>query len=647
MDEVKLRALIRHARKYCPYYVFLPPLQIREPINGYFKKIPLLSRQTVQSQHTRLLSLKGDTNGWRKVQTTGRTGEPIKVILSQEAQAVDAVLLSLHIDRLLGSTEWRRGRMYHLTLHAGSSSRTIHALWHDEGWITKWNLVRAWQESDQKFYEALAIIQDCVVTMMPSVAELMCARMQNINEKNIPRPLLILLSGEMVSTELKSKVSATFGCPVSSLYTMAEVGIIGSEQPGESSYQVEEKSAIVEILNGDGESLLDGQEGELVVTPLNNYAMPLIRYRTGDRGYWVDSKASPPVFRIVDARRPKLLRTSDGKFINSVRFAKIMASLGLDDYGIDQHQDGSIAFSYASRLSNITEENLNLIKTVIRGSLGPGTEIKFHKVTNSTTLEAGTRIDTVDLNQVNAEPLGPDIPTITKWLRERLQDVHGIEYACLTGSSLDPGSTTRFSDIDLNIMVQNDPDNQKWINLGRELKSHIPRLSCNFDTLIDFSKRAPLLTVRLLSEQVPLFAILNESVLPRPPRSSICLNGLYWTQEAIAIISHRTTDTTRPIDQDPIFESWLVAKWILTSLRYKYVASGEKNTSTKTILDRLQFDQDVPVPWKADLTRIVNISREIAPPPYFDQNEFEDYAKLATSFIRLTQRYLMEILESE
>lgn len=649
MGENQLRSLLIHARKNCPYYSFLEPLENKEnqSIREYFKKIPLLSRSIVQTQQARLLSSIGDTTGWRKVRTTGRSGEPVRVILSEETQTIDAVLISLHIDHILANTKWRRGKTYHLTLHAGSTSRTIRASWHDEGLVIKWNLIQAWQESDEKFLEALSIIQDCVATMMPSVAELICARLGNTKSNNTPRPLLVVLSGEMVSTELKSKVSATFDCPVTSLYTMAEVGIVGSEWPGESTYQVEDRSAVVEILNENGGQSPDGQEGEIVVTPLNNHAMPLIRYRTGDRGYWVDSQASPTVFRIVDARKPKFLTTSDGKSVNSVRFAKILASLGLNYYSIDQDRVGSITFSYASKSPTLNEESLALIQTVIRGSLGPDTDIRFHKVINSISPEVETLTDRTKQNWIDAEPMSPDIATIAEWLRQRLQNVPGIEYACLTGSSLDMSSTTRFSDLDVNIMVKNDPDDQKWINLGRELKSHIPKLSINFDTVKGFSKRAPFVTVRLLSEQIPLIGRLDETILPRPSNESICLNGLYWTQDAIARISLRVADAAQASSKDPIYESWLAAKWIFTSLRYKYVVSGERNTATKALLDRLQYDQDIPDTWKTDFDQIVKISREIFPPQLFDHNEFERYANLAKSFIRLTQSYLMEILEPQ
>lgn len=647
MDENQLYRLVEHARNHCPYYAFLQPFDSKnkEPIKDYLYQVPLLSRQTVQEQQVRLLSNVGGTSGWRRVQTSGRSGEPVTVILSQDAQAADAVLFSMYIDSLVGSEEWRQRKTYHLTLHAGSTSKTIRALWHDQGLVIKWNLVRAWQEPDNKFLEALNEIQGCVVTIIPSVAELLCSRLQNTKAKNIPRPLAVILSGEMVSTELKYEVSAIFNCPVSSLYTMAEVGIVGSEHPGESTYQVEDKSAVVEILDDDGNQSPDGEEGEIVVTPLNNYAMPLIRYRTGDRGYWIDSSVSPPIFRIVDARKPKFITATNGKAVSTIRFAKILASIGLNSYNIDQDKDDTVIFSYTSKSSNLGGDNAALIKTILRGALGPDISIIFHRVDKSKTQKKDTPLST-KINLIDAAPLDPDITDLAKWLRNRIQDIPDIKAAVLTGSSLDSASTTRHSDIDMIVMVENDPDAPKWSLLWRELKSHIPKLSINFDTLKDFSKRAPLITCRILSEQIPLIGTLDETTLPRPDLKDICLNGIFWTQDTVARIAHRVADSTNTSNTEPLFESWLAAKWIFQSLRYKYLSTGEKDTSINAILERLQSDQDIPENWKTELHEIANTSREIVPPPLFDRNEFERYSSLATSFVRSTQGHLTNIYNS-
>ncbi len=41
---------------------------------------------------------------------------------------------------------------------------------------------------------------------------------------------------------------------------------------------------VVEFLRDDGQPAEPDEDAELVVTPLHNYAMPLVRYRVGDRG---------------------------------------------------------------------------------------------------------------------------------------------------------------------------------------------------------------------------------------------------------------------------------------------------------------------------------------------------------------------------
>lgn len=53
--------------------------------------------------------------------------------------------------------------------------------------------------------------------------------------------------------------------------------------PAFSGMHVRENHFIVEIIDEDGHLLPDGEEGELVITTIGMEAMPLLRYRTGDR----------------------------------------------------------------------------------------------------------------------------------------------------------------------------------------------------------------------------------------------------------------------------------------------------------------------------------------------------------------------------
>ena len=78
------------------------------------------------------------------------------------------------------------------------------------------------------------------------------------------------------------------------------------------------ESVLVEILNDDGTPCAPGEIGRVVVTALQNFATPLIRYEVGD--YAEASAPCPcgrglPVIRRIMGRVRNLLVLPDGKKI--------------------------------------------------------------------------------------------------------------------------------------------------------------------------------------------------------------------------------------------------------------------------------------------------------------------------------------------
>lgn len=96
---------------------------------------------------------------------------------------------------------------------------------------------------------------------------------------------LVVGVGEGWAEAYRKKVEAEYGVPFRSAYGLVETSVVAGECPeGEGMHTVMD-NFIIEVINPEtGENLRDGEEGELVITPLNNVAMPLIRYRTGDVG---------------------------------------------------------------------------------------------------------------------------------------------------------------------------------------------------------------------------------------------------------------------------------------------------------------------------------------------------------------------------
>jgi len=106
---------------------------------------------------------------------------------------------------------------------------------------------------------------------------------------------------------------------------------------------------VIEVINPEtGESLLPGEVGELVITPLNNIAMPLIRYQTGDVGSLIPHEPckcgnTHPKISLVKGRVGQFIKVS-GKRILPMDIEEVVAIIpGLgDEYQIILDHPGEL-----------------------------------------------------------------------------------------------------------------------------------------------------------------------------------------------------------------------------------------------------------------------------------------------------------------
>ncbi len=107
----------------------------------------------------------------------------------------------------------------------------------------------------------------------------------------------ILLSGELLTQEQKDSIGEYWNAQVFDSYGTTELG--GGQSmafPGCTAFHLNDLHLVTEIV--DPETGLPADEGELVFTTLVREAMPLIRYRSGDRGRWATCKCGLP-FRSI------------------------------------------------------------------------------------------------------------------------------------------------------------------------------------------------------------------------------------------------------------------------------------------------------------------------------------------------------------
>lgn len=96
------------------------------------------------------------------------------------------------------------------------------------------------------------------------------------------RPLAILCSGDNLYPDERRYITTAFEAPVYNAYASQEAGFVALECNQHDGLHVLATRGVAEVWNAaDGQPVNEGH-GELVITGLENWALPLIRYRTGD-----------------------------------------------------------------------------------------------------------------------------------------------------------------------------------------------------------------------------------------------------------------------------------------------------------------------------------------------------------------------------
>jgi len=130
------------------------------------------------------------------------------------------------------------------------------------------------------------------------------------------------------------------------VYGAAEVGSIGWECPSHAGIHVNAESLVIEVLRG-GESVGEGEPGEICVTNLYRKATPMIRYLLGDVVKFLDSDCpcgrELPLIREIQGRVVDFILTREGAYVSPSRIMSVLEVVpGVAQYKVVQESDGSI-----------------------------------------------------------------------------------------------------------------------------------------------------------------------------------------------------------------------------------------------------------------------------------------------------------------
>ena len=217
------------------------------------------------------------------------------------------------------------------------------------------------------------------------------------NDANINpiRLKAVLTSSEKLTDKMREIIERAFLCKVYDAYSGVEAcGLISENKYGELLFSPD--TGILEVIDNDGNQVLNGESGEVISTGLLNYDQPLIRYRIGDRVTLAASQRSKhnsgfPIIKEIEGRIEDVVIGVDGR--KMVRFHSIFINInGLKSAQVIQHKLDFLEINLVVN-NSYSKESEKVIFKRLESQLGK-IKVKYSYL-NSLPLTKGGKIKAV------------------------------------------------------------------------------------------------------------------------------------------------------------------------------------------------------------------------------------------------------------
>ena len=139
-------------------------------------------------------------------------------------------------------------------------------------------------------------------------------------------PHAVFTTAEKLFPSMREKIEDVFQCPVFDHYGLNDGGLSAFECSEHSGLHIDTERSVLEVVDEQGNQI-DKGAGRILATSTSNFAMPFIRYDTGDIGN-ITSDICPcgrgsKLLKEVIGREQEILKTPEGTFIHGEFFTHI------------------------------------------------------------------------------------------------------------------------------------------------------------------------------------------------------------------------------------------------------------------------------------------------------------------------------------
>ena len=355
----KLKIILQHAWDTVPHYrdnfnkAGLEPQDIRSLED--LKLIPVLTKSDIREAPQRFISSSPRTRALT-FKTSGTSGQP-------QAFQLDQSTITAGLVSRFRALEWWgiqlgerhieiRDRYDNTLMFPGLRTRIkTHYSGPLKDLVMNRRVFSPYDMEDQKLEQYLQLMVRFSPSYLfgyPSSIHYMADYILKKSHKGSRFRLKLVVSmGEMLHRSHEDFFKQVFNCPTANEYGSTEFGVIAYSCPCGRMHSMDD-FLIMEIEKPDPEELY----GEVIVTGLENFASPLIRYRIGDLALPGRGEQECPLginlssFERIIGREFDIMHLPGGKITSSMVIESVMWELeGVRRYQVEQTSPGSFIFT--------------------------------------------------------------------------------------------------------------------------------------------------------------------------------------------------------------------------------------------------------------------------------------------------------------
>lgn len=299
LQENKLNRLLHSAQAKVPYYrKKFQELRLDSKISSLEElfRYPLLNKEDVrQNLYFDMFSLEHKKKEMHKITTSGSTGQPFTTY-------ADRYQLEVRFASTLRALEWtgwrfgdKQARLWHQTL--GMSTTQVIRERIDSLFMRRL-FIPAFEINPTNLHKFVRKIKRHGPVLVDGYAESLNFLASFINSGATANfsPKAMMSSAQALPDNVRNVIEKGFRTRVFDKYGSREFSGIAYQCEKSENHHIVAESYIVELMV-EGRPALPGEVGEVIVTDLNNYSVPLIRFRVGDLAEAVDETVPCPCGR--------------------------------------------------------------------------------------------------------------------------------------------------------------------------------------------------------------------------------------------------------------------------------------------------------------------------------------------------------------